>query len=181
MTPAQSNHYLLDFWAGAYAALGEAVLPPLGLSPADIDAVLTVEPAVLQRWAEQPDSIVRPRPGLLPALHTRHQDRITIFLDLGHGASPCAAAEDRLRLANQHLLALWQPAIGDVECARRMALTTADCAALAAADEATLHRWMRLPITLAEPRPGLLPDLLAREEPQLAAFLDSLGPTSAAP
>ena len=42
MTPAQSNRYLLGFWAGAYAALGEAALSPLGLSPADIDAVLTI-------------------------------------------------------------------------------------------------------------------------------------------
>ena len=44
MSLAQSNRYLLDVWAQAYTALGEAALPPLGLSPADIDAVLTVEP-----------------------------------------------------------------------------------------------------------------------------------------
>ena len=176
MNPAQSNHYLLDVWAMVYAALGEAALPPLGLSPADLDAVLTVEPTVLQRWAEQPDSIVRPRPGLLPALQANDQALIATFLALAHGANPCAAATDLFRLANRQLLALWQQASGDDEQAEHMALSSADRAALAAADEVTLCRWMRLPITLAEPRPGLLPALMAREEPQLTAFLASLSP-----
>ena len=79
-------------------------------------------------------------------------------------------------MANRQLLALWQQASGDDEQAEHMALSSADRAALAAADEVTLCRWMRLPITLAEPRPGLLPALMAREEPQLTAFLASLSP-----
>lgn len=180
MTPAQSNRYLLGFWAGAYAALGEAALSPLGLSPADIDAVLTVEPAVLHRWADRPDSIVRPRSGLLPALQAQDQDCIATFLAAGYGGNNPATA--RLpRNANRHLLTVWQQANGDDGHAERMALTCADRAALAVADELALGRWVRLPIALAEPRPNLLPALLKREEPQLAAFLDSLGPTSAAP
>ena len=102
MTPAQSNHHLLDFWAGTYAAFGEAALPPLGLSPADIDAVLTVEPTVLRHWAERSDSIVRPRPGLLPALQTQDQRRIETFLTAADkltldrwGQLPIALAEPR--------------------------------------------------------------------------------------
>jgi hypothetical protein len=192
MSPARSNHYLLGFWAGAHAALSEAALPPLGLSTADIDAMLTVEPAVLQHWAERPDSIVRPRPGLLPALQANDQTRIAAFVG-DHGGGDCTIAVlllppvDRhalarlLRAVNQHLLTVWQQAAGDDEQAERMALSSTDQAALAAADERTLTRWSQLPITLAEPRPGLLPALLAREEPQLAAFLSSFGPMSTAP
>lgn len=175
MIPAQSNRYLLGFWAGAYAALGEAALPTLGLSPADIDAVLTVEPAVLHRWAEQPDSIVRPRPGLLSALQSDDRGRLEAFLAAGHDGRSCTATARLPRHANRHLLALWQQAAGDDEAAERMALSSTDRVALAAADELALRRWMRLPIILAEPRPGLLPALMAREEPQLTAFLDSLG------
>ena len=192
MSPAQSNHYLLDVWAMVYAALGEAALPPLGLSPADLDAVLTVEPTVLQGWAEQADSIVRPRPGLLPALETNDQARIAAFVG-DHGRGDCTIAVlllppvDRhalarlLRAVNQHFLTIWQQAAGDDEAAERMALSSTDQAALAAADERTIDRWSQLPIPLAEPRPGLLPALMTREEPQLAAFLESLDPTSIAP
>ena len=174
MTPAQSNRYLLGFWAGAYAALGEAALSPLGLSPADIDAVLTVEPTVLRHWAERSDSIVRPRPGLLPALQTQDQRRIETFLTAGCGGSRSMVTVLLLRTANRYLLTTWQQASGDDEQAEHMALSGTDRVALAAADELTLDRWGQLPIALAEPRPGLLPDLLAREEPQLVAFLDSL-------
>jgi hypothetical protein len=181
MSPAQSNRYLLGFWSGAYAALGEDALPPLGLSPADIDAVLTVEPAVLHRWAEQPDSIVRPRPGLLSALQSDDRGQLEAFLGVSHDARSCTATARLPQAANRHLLALWQQAAGDDEAAERMALSSTDRAALTTADELALGRWMRLPIALAEPRPGLLPALLKREEPQLTAFLDSLGPRSATP
>ena len=174
MTPAQSNNYLLGFWAGAYAAFGEIALPRLGLSPADIDAVLTVEPAVLHRWAEQPDSIVRPQPGLLPALQAQDRDHLETFLAACGIGRNCLATVRLPQPANRHLLALWQQAAGDDEQAERMALSSADRVALAAADERTLDRWGQLPLSLAEPRPGLLPALLKREEPQLTAFLDSL-------
>ena len=176
MTPAQSNRYLLDFWAGAYANLGEAALPPLGLSPADIDAVLTVEPAMLRLWADRQASIVRPRPGLLPALQTQDQSRIETFLTAGCSGHSELLTVYFLPSANQHLLALWRQASGDAEAAERMALSNADRVALTAANKRSLDRWGQLPIMLAEPRPGLLPDLLARYEPALAAFLDSLGP-----
>jgi len=174
MSPAQSNRYLLGFWAGAYAALGEAALPPLGLSPADIDAVLTVEPAVLQRWAEQPDSIVRPRLGLLSALQSDDRGQLEAFLAVGHDGRSCTATARLPQPANRHLLALWQQAAGYDAAAERMALSGADRAALVGADELALRSWVRLPIALAEPRPGLLPALMTREEPQLVAFLDSL-------
>ncbi|MGE0147977.1 MAG: hypothetical protein AB7I59_01850 [Geminicoccaceae bacterium] len=210
MNPAQSNHYLLDVWAGAtsvqatnryllnvwelaYAYVGEAMLPLFGLSDGDIDAVLTVAATTRRRWAEQPDSIVRPRPGLLPALQAKDQDRIASFRALGHGAGMADVADrpvltedlggkhrdladtaELIRLENRLLLALWQQVAGDDEAAERTALSSADRVALAAADELTRQRCVQFPITLAEPRPGLLPALLKREEPQLTAFLESL-------
>ena len=113
-----------------------------------------------------------PRPGLLPALQAQDRDRIATFLISGCENGPATTLLPRR--ANRHLLTVWRHANGDDEQAGHMALSSDDRAALAVVDELAWHRWIRLPITLAEPCPGLLPDLLAREEPQLVAFLDSL-------
>ena len=78
---------------------------------------------------------------------------------------------------NVHLLTVWQQAAGDPALCEGFGLTAADLAVLKGVDAAILVDWSRLPIAVAVPRPGLLPGLFARAEPQLSAFLDSLSPS----
>ena len=80
MNTSHSNFHLLHCWALAYRTVGEAALPPFGLSEADLDAILTVDEAAWRRWAELPLSLVEPRRGLLTALRAGNEPRVHSFV-----------------------------------------------------------------------------------------------------
>ena len=164
---------LLQCWELAYRTVGEAALPPFGLSEADIDAILTVDEAAWRRWAMSPLSLVQPRRGLLTALRAGNDPRVHSFVVRPRAADdtgdrPAAGA------ANAHLLATWRRAASNPDLSRLFDLDQEDVAALTAAEEAALEEWSTLPIALATPRPGLLPAMFEIAQPQLVAFLQSM-------
>ena len=165
---------LLQCWALAYRTVGEAALPPFGLSEADIDAILTVDEAAWRRWAES-----AAEPGRAPARPAhRTAGRQRASRPQLRGPRPRAADDTGDRPAagavNGYLLATWRRAATEPEWSRRFALDSEDVAALTAAEDSAVEQWSRLPIALATPRPGLLAGLFEREEPRLVAFLSAL-------
>ena len=85
MNTSETNYCVMQCWEIAYRMVGEAALPPFGLSEADIDAVLTVDELTRRRWAMSPISLVQHRRGLLTALRARNDARIYGFIADGRG------------------------------------------------------------------------------------------------
>ena len=181
MSVQATNLHLMSSWELAYAFAGEAVLPLFGLSGSDIDAVLTVDLATRSRWAATSPAFALPRPGLLTALRANDQPWLRERTTQGHGRVPALTITRLVQPMNVHLLAAWQQAAGDPALCESYGLTAGDLAALKGVDAAILVGWSRLPAAVALPRPGLLPALLARAEPQLTAFIASLSPPGPAP
>lgn len=174
MTLLETNLYLLQCWQTAYAVAGEAVLAPFGLSEVDIDAVLSVDAATRQRWAALPVALALSRPGLLTALRAGNNARIYGFIARGRDRLTTPAVARLCKPINAHLLAAWSGIGGNAETCRTFGLDTTDLSALDGASETALANWSRLPIALATPKPGLLPDLFAAVEPRFAAFIHAL-------
>lgn len=160
--------------ADAYEVAGEAVLGPFGLSEADIDAVLTVDTATRQRWAALPIALALPRPGLLTALGAGNNAHIDGCMAHGRNRLTTPAMARLCKPINAHLLAAWSGIVSNAKACRTFGLDAADRTALDGASKTVLANWSRLPITLATPKPGLLPGLFAAAEPRFAAFIHAL-------
>ena len=171
---ARTNLYLMESWAAAYRAAGEAALPPFGLSEADIDAVLTTGEPAWRHWAGGPLSLAQPRRGLLAALRAGNEHGVHSFVASARGPLTTPAIGRLPRPANIHLLTAWRQAAGHPGLSRLFDLDAGDVAALDDAEDGAIERWSSLPIALATPRPGLLPGLFERQEPRLVAFLNAL-------
>ena len=107
MNTSETNYCVMQCWEIAYRMVGEAALPPFGLSEADIDAVLTVDELTCRRWAMSPISLVQPRRGLLTALRARNDARIYGFIADGRGPLTTPAITRLPYAANAHLLTAW--------------------------------------------------------------------------
>ena len=110
MNTSREQPPVMQCWAIAYRTVGEAALPPFGLSEADLDAILTVDEAAWRRWAELPLSLVEPRRGLLTALRAGNEPRVHSFVVQGRGPLPTAAIGRLPAPVNGYLLATWRRA-----------------------------------------------------------------------
>ena len=165
------NFLMLMSWRTAHAFAGSAMQAPFGLSAEEIAAVRAADDAEIQRWSAIATPLVRPRPGLLPALRANRRAAIMgIIADtLGPGDSRgiVALAEE----ANRLLLTRWRRAAHARENITRFELDEADVHALAQRSPELLQAWSALPLPIAVPKHGLIDALHHRSNLHLLAYV----------
>lgn len=165
------NFLMLMSWRTAHAFAGSAMQAPFGLSAEEIAAVRAADDAEIQRWSAIATPLVRPRPGLLPALRANRRAAIMgIIADtLGPGDSRgiVALAEE----ANRLLLTRWCRAVQSRQNTGPYDLDEADVHALARRSPELLQAWSALPLPIAVPKHGLIGALQRRSDLHLLAFV----------
>jgi len=165
------NFLILISWRTAHADAGSPMLAPFGLTPEEIAAVRSADDAEIQRWSGIATPLVRPRPGLLPALHANRRAAIMGFIAATLGPHNPRALCPLLQEANRLLLTRWRRAAHARENITRFELDEADVHALARRSPERLQAWSTLPLAIAVPKRGLIGALHRRSDLHLLAFV----------
>lgn len=165
------NFLMLMSWRAAHTAAGSARLAPFGLTLEEIAAVRSADDAEIQRWSAIATPLVRPRPGLLPALRANRQAAIMGIIAAARGAQDPRAIGPLVQEANRLLLTRWCRAAHARENITRFELDEADVHALAQRSPELLQAWSALPLPIAVPKHGLIDALHHRSNLHLLAYV----------
>jgi len=164
------NFLMLTSWRTAQTAAGNAMLAPFGLTPEEIAAVRSADEAEIQRWSAIATPLVRPRPGLLPALRATRRATIMGFIADTLGPRDSRTLAPLAEEANRLLLTRWCRAVQAGENITRFELDEADLHALVRRSPELLQAWATLPFSIAVPKRGLIGALHRRSDLHLLAF-----------
>jgi hypothetical protein len=164
------NFLMLMSWRTAHAFAGSAMQTLFGLSAEEIAAVGAADEAEIQRWSAIATPLVRPRPGLLPALRANRRATIMGFIADTRGPGDSRAIVSWAQEANHLLLTRWWRAVHARENVTRFELDEADVHALARRSPELLQAWATLPFAIAVPKRGLIGALHRRSNLHLLAF-----------
>ena len=169
------NFLMLMSWRTAHAFAGSAMQAPFGLSAEEIAAVRAADDAEIQRWSALATPLVRPRPGLLPALRANRQAAIMGIVAAARDAQDPRAIGPLVQEANRLLLTRWCRAAHARENITRFELDEADVHALARPSPELLQAWSALPLPIAVPKRGLIDALHRGSNLHLLAYVSPWG------
>lgn len=165
-----TNATILHSWMMAHNIAGAGMLPPFGLSTAEIAAINQASSAQLHKWSALAVTLVQPRAGLLGALHGERNAAIVGFI--ADARTPFSGpVVDRLaRDLNRIVLESWCQAVRGGEKLARFELDQDDAEAIRQLPASRFEHWISLPIALGVPKPGLIQALQRDDCLRLIAF-----------
>lgn len=166
-----TNSGILRSWLTAHDVLGAAMLPPFGLTAAEIDAVSTASSQDLHDWSSLATPLVRPRMGLLHALHGNREAEIVGFIADGRTPESGPTVHRLAHGFNRLVLDSWCAAIRSGEKLSRFEFDADEVHILDQLSPQGLREWSHFPVAIAVPKPGLIAALRANDSAMLFAFV----------
>ena len=165
-----TNLGVLRSWITAHKVAGDTILLPFGLTAEELTTITAASSASLHHWSALATPLVRPRPGLLFALHHDREDEIYGFIYDTRTTESCDTLDRLAGALNQLVLDSWCHAVRTGEKLDRFELDQDDALAVANLSPSMLQEWSKLPIALAVPKPGLIGALQRDDRGMLLAF-----------
>ena len=166
-----TNAGILRSWLMAYDVVDEAMLPPFGLSPVEIEAVITASSQDLHDWSGLATPLVQPRTGLLNALRHDLDAELAGFIADGRTPASGKTVHRLPRSFNRLILETWCAAIRGGEKLARFELDMDEIDVLGQLSPQQLNAWSRFPVAIAVPKPGLIKALRCSDSATLFAFV----------
>lgn len=166
-----TNMTVLEAWRLVQRLYGVHVAKAFGISEADLKLVAAARPMTLDEWSKIASPLVRPRRGLLYALHLDLEDRIYGYIaeTRTYFAGP-ELSEACLKL-NSYMLRQWHDAIVAGADLARFELADEDIQALRWGASQGFSDWGSLPLAIAVPRDQLIRALAEKNEGTLYALI----------
>ena len=166
-----TNITALEAWRLAQRLYGVHVAKAFGISEADLKLVAAAKPSELDEWSKIASPLVRPRRGLLYALHQDREDQIFGYIaDTRTGFAGPELSEACLKL-NAFVLKQWHNAIVAGADLARFGLTDEDIQALRWGASQDFSDWGGIPLAIAVPREQLIQALAEKNQGTLYALI----------